>query len=40
MMDVSTSSLELVSLLVLNEIEGAALAGTEDESLVLEGLRK
>lgn len=32
--------LELVSLLVLNEIEGAALAGTEDESLVLEGLRK
>lgn len=32
--------LELVSLLVLNEIEGAALAGTEDESLVLKCLRK
>lgn len=32
--------LELVSLLVLNEIEGSALARTEDESLVLEGLRK
>lgn len=32
--------LELISLLVMNEIEGAALAGTEDEALMLECLRK
>ena len=38
--NLDTLPLELVSLLVFNEIEGAALAGTEDESAALDILRK